>query len=99
MDHMKKNIYLILNAIYLVITILFDAFVYQRLPETIKTQFGFRGGAVNTMPKFTYMLITVGILLLLFVMGNRKDKMVQIKFIAISTIIVIANIIMLALQI
>lgn len=98
MNHIKKNIYPILNGIYLVITLLFDAYAYGRLPATITTQFSFRGEASNTMPKLTYMLITAGIILLLFLMGNRKDKYVQIKYIAINTIIVVANIIMLGLQ-
>lgn len=98
MNLIKKNIYPILNGIYLVITLLFDAYAYQRLPETIATQFNFRGEMANTMPKPTYMLITTGIILLLFLLGNRKEKFVQIKYIAISTIIVIANIVILALQ-
>ncbi len=98
MNQIKKNIYLILNGIYLVITLLFDAYAYQKLPETIATQFSFRGETANTMPKTTYMLITAGIILLLFLMGNRKEKLVQIKYLAVSTIVVIANIVMLAIQ-
>ncbi len=98
MNKIKKNIYPILNGIYLVITLLFDAYAYSRLPDRIATQLSFRGGLGNTMPKLTYMLITVGIILLLFFMGNRKAKWEQIKFIAVSTIVVIANIVMLALQ-
>jgi uncharacterized membrane protein len=98
MNQIKKNFYPILNGIYLVITLLFDAYAYQRLPDTIATQFSSRGGVTNTMPKLTYMLITAGILLLLFLFGNRKEKITQIKNIAVSTIIVIANIVILAIQ-
>ncbi len=98
MNQIKKNFFLILNGIYMVVTLIFDAFVYGKLPETIATQFSFRGEAVNTMPKLTYMLITIGLIVLLFLMGNRKEKMVQIKYLAASTILVIANIVMLAFQ-
>jgi hypothetical protein len=98
MNQIKKNIYSILNGIYLVITLLFNVYAYPRLPDTIATQFSFRGGVVNTMPKLPYMLITVGFILFLFLLGNRKEKLVQIKFLAVSTILVIANIVMLAFQ-
>ncbi len=98
MNQIKKNIYPILNGIYLVITLLFDAYAYPRLPDTIATQLSFRGGVSNTMPKLTYMLITVGIILLLFLIGNRKVKFEQLKYIAVSTIIVVANIVMLVFQ-
>jgi hypothetical protein len=98
MLNIKKNIYTILNGIYLVITLLFDVYAYGRLPGTIATQFSFKGEAVNTMPKLTYMIITGGIILLLFLMGSRKDKFVQIKYIAASTILVVANVVMLILQ-
>ena len=98
MNQLKKYIYPIWNGIYLVITLLFDAYAYQRLPDTIATQFSAQGGVSNTMPKLTYMLITAGILLLLFLFGYRKDKIAQMKSIAVSTIIVIANIVILAIQ-
>lgn len=98
MKQIMKNIYPVLNGIYLVITLLFDMYAYPRLPDRIATQISFRGGVANTMPKLTYMLITAGIILILFLMGNRKEKIVQIKYIAVSTILVIANIVMLAIQ-
>jgi uncharacterized membrane protein len=98
MNQIKKNIYPILNGIYLVITLLFNVYAYPRLPDTIATQFSFRGGVANTMPKLTYMLITVGIISLLFLLGNRKEKFVQIKYLALNTILVIANIVMLVIQ-
>ncbi|MDF2905767.1 MAG: hypothetical protein K0R34_1088 [Herbinix sp.] len=98
MSYIKNNIYMILNGVYLVITLLFDVFAYGRLPGTITTQFSFRGEAANTMPKLTYMLVTAGIILLLFLLGRRRERMVQIKYLAANTILVIANIVMLALQ-
>ena len=98
MKQIKNNFYPIVNGCYLVITLLFDIYAYGRLPETITTQFGFRGEATNTMPKLTYMLISAGIIMVLFLLGNRKERFVQIKYIAASTILVVANIVMLALQ-
>ncbi len=97
MKNWKENIYPILNGSYLLITLLFDVYANGRLPDTIATQFNAKGVA-NTMPKLTYMLITLGILLLLFMLGNRKEKTERIKYIAISTLLVIVNIIVLAIQ-
>lgn len=94
----KNNFYPIVNGCYLVITLLFDIYAYGKLPQTIATQFGFRGETTNTMPKLTYMLVTAVIIMFLFLLGNRKERFVQIKYIAVSTILVVANIVMLALQ-
>ena len=87
-----------MNGSYLLITFLFDVYAYGRLPDNIATQFNSKGVA-NTMPKLTYMLIIIGILLFLFMLGNGKGKTERIKYVAISTLLVIANIIVLAIQI
>jgi uncharacterized membrane protein len=98
MKQVRKYTYPLLHGIYLIITLIFDAYAYTKLPEKISTQFSLSGGAVNTMPKLVYMLISVGIILILYIMGIHKSKIDRIKFTIINTIIVVANIVMLAVQ-
>ncbi|MBP1754501.1 MAG: hypothetical protein H6Q59_899 [Firmicutes bacterium] len=98
MNQWKKYGYPIVHTICLVITIIFDAIMYPRLPEKIATQISTHGELANVMPKWIYMMITVGILLLLFAFGNLKEKSVKIKYSVIAGIIVIANIVILVVQ-
>jgi hypothetical protein len=98
MKNIKSNLYPIMNGIYLIGTILIDLFAYGRLPDTIATQFSISGNTANTMPKLTYMLITTGIILVLFVLGIQKDRYGRIKLLAANTILFIANIILLVVQ-
>lgn len=98
MKQFKNYSYPILHGLGLLITIAFDAVMYPRLPSEIATQIGTHGEMDNIMPKWTYMLITVGILVVLYILGNKRDKTTQIKNTIISAVIIIANIVMLLIQ-
>lgn len=98
MKQFKYYSYSILHGLGLLITIAFDAVMYPRLPDTIATQISTHGEMGNLMPKGIYMSITVGILLLLYILGKNKDRTGRIKNSIVSVIIIIANIVMLSLQ-
>lgn len=98
MKKIKGNIFLIINGIYIVITGGFNSFAYFRLPDTIDTQFSFTGGHVNTMPKAIYLIGSVVIVLILAVFGAKKEIEIKIKYTIINTIIVIANIVIILMQ-
>jgi len=98
MKQLKQYTYMIVNGIYLAITTGFDLYAYAKLPDTMKTQISITGGSANTMPKSIYMAVTVGLLLILTALGSRREKAVQIKYTIINAIIVIANIVIIAVQ-
>ena len=98
MKQFKYYSYSILHGIGLLFTIVFDAVMYPRLPDQIATQFSTRGEMGNIMPKWIYMLVTIGILLILYVLGKNNDRAARIKNSVVSVVIIIANIVMLSLQ-
>lgn len=98
MKQLKYYSYSILHGIGLLITIAFDAVMYPKLPDKIATQISTHGEMGNIMPKGIYMLITVGILLLLYILGKNKDRAGKIKNSIVSVVIIVANIVMLSMQ-
>ena len=98
MKQFKQYYYQIMNTIAVMVTVIFDICTYPRLPQKIATQIGFHGDRVNTMPKLVYMLITAGIMVLLFAFGYSREKAVRIKYTLVNIVLLIANIIMISIQ-
>ncbi len=98
MKQLKQYYYQIMNIIAVMVTVIFDVCTYSRLPQKIATQISFHGDRVNTMPKLVYMLTTVGIMVLLFAFGYSRDKAVRIKYTVVNIVLLIANIIMISMQ-
>ncbi len=94
----KEKIYLWISMAYLLITGGFNLYGYFNLPSEIATQFSFSGEQVNHMPTPIYLLISFGIVFLLAMFSLTKGQEQKIKFLIVNTIIVIANIIMIVMQ-
>lgn len=95
-----KNINKVLtwiSIIYIVITVGFNVFGYFHLPDVIATQMSFSGSEVNHMPTPIY-LISTSILVTILSIGCITKKEQKLKYGLINTIIVIANIVMISVQ-
>jgi uncharacterized membrane protein len=98
MDKKKPNIFLILSSIYMIITGAINIYGYFNLPEVIATQFSLTGRQVNTMKTPIYLLGSFAIVVILSVLCIKKEKEQQIKYLLISSFIVIVNIVMIITQ-
>lgn len=98
MNFIKNKLHILLNIIYVVVTALVNVFGYFRLPDVIATQFG-SDSRVNHMPKAIYLPGSFLIILILAVFCIRTEPGQRIKYLIINTIIFVANIIMILVQI
>lgn len=94
----KGNVFLWLHICYIIITGSINLYGYFKLPEEIATQISFTGGQVNHMSKTVYLLIIFGIVLALSYFGIFKAKEQRLKYLLVNSVIVIANIIMIVIQ-
>jgi uncharacterized membrane protein len=94
----KGNIFLWLQICYIIITGSINLYGYFKLPEKVATQFSFTGEQVNHMSKSIYLLSAFGIVLLLSYFGIFKAKEQRLKYLLLNSVIVIANIVMIVIQ-
>jgi uncharacterized membrane protein len=98
MKSTKNKVYLLINAIYIIVTAAINIYGYFRLPEEIDTQFSFSGESVNHMPKSIYLIISFFIVLVLALFSIKNEPSQKLKYLIINSIIFIANIIMIFIQ-
>lgn len=98
MNFIKNKLHILLSIIYVVGTAIVNVFGYIRLPEVIATQFG-RDNKVNHLPKEIYLSGSFLIVSILAAICIKTEPAQRIKYLIINTIIFIANIIMILIQI
>jgi uncharacterized membrane protein len=98
MKKKKPSIFLILSSIYMTITGAINIYGYFNLPGEIDTQFSLTGKHVNRMQTPIYLLGSFAIIAILSVLCIKKEKEQQIKYLLISSFIVVVNIVMIVTQ-
>lgn len=99
MKFTKNKVYFLINAVYIIVTAVINIVGYFRLPEEIATQFGFSGESVNHMPKSIYLVVSFFIVVVLALFSIKNEPAQKLKYLIINSIIFIANIIMIFIQI
>ena len=99
MKKQKFSIMIIIFIICVAITGVANIIGYRELPAMVATQLGMSGKLQNTMPKAFYLLLTFAVTVLISLMGYFRESNDRIKFVVADVIVVIANIIMISIQI
>lgn len=94
----KSKALFMICMIYIVITGAINLIGYFNLPEKMASQFSFRGGSANTMPKSVYLLFGFALVLLLSLYSIKSEREQKIKYFLVDSIIVVANIILIIIQ-
>ncbi len=87
-----------INVGFLIITAIINIIGYYKLPGEIATQFSLTGEKVNYMSKTIYLLGSFGIVLLLTLVGKFKEQEQKLKYLLVNCLIVVANIVMIVIQ-
>ncbi|MDF2543708.1 MAG: hypothetical protein K0S47_3426 [Herbinix sp.] len=90
--------YSIVSTIFIIMTGAINLFGYFKLPDTIATQFSFHGGSVNHMPKSIYLIASFFLILLITVFLVKGEKQQKLKYFITDLILVIANTVMIVIQ-
>lgn len=98
MTEKKQKFYFWISMLYVLVTGGFNLYGYFNLPSEIATQFSFTGEQVNRMPTYIYMLVSFGIVLMISLFCITKGQEQKLKFLLVNTIIVIANIALIVMQ-
>lgn len=95
----KNKIIRWISIIYILTTGGFNLIGYFNLPDIIATQFSFSGEQVNHMPTPIYLIASFLLVTILSVVCiTRQELQQKIKYLLVNTIILIANIVMIATQ-
>lgn len=98
MKKLKEDILLLINMVFLLITAVINVYGYFHLPDEVATQFSFNGSKVNVMHKETYLVGGFVLMCLMAFMSRKGTKESRIKYTAVNAIILVANIVMIVIQ-
>jgi cytochrome bd-type quinol oxidase subunit 2 len=98
MNKLKNNVFFNINLGYILVTGLINLYGYFQLPERMVTQISLTGGKTNTMPTPVYLLAVFVGMIIFTVLGRKSERDQKMKWFFTTTIIFIANIIMIAIQ-
>lgn len=87
-----------LSAAFIIITAGINIFGYFNLPEKISTQISTSGKSSNTMSTPLYLVVSFLAVVLLSFLFFKSENEQKIKWLVTNIIIVIANIVMIAVQ-
>ena len=83
----------------MIITVSINVLGYLRLPDEIATQISLTGGSVNRMPTAIYLTGSFVLIAIFALLTLRNEREQRIKYFLVNTILTVANIIMIAIQI
>lgn len=81
-----------------VVTLLINIIAYKYLPDHVALQISFSGELRNFVPKIVFVFASPAVLMLLYYVNNSKEPGRKFKFIFISLIIFVINIIFIYLN-
>lgn len=99
MKRIKEDILLLINMAFLLITAVINVYGYFHLPDEIATQFSMNGTKANVMQKEIYLVGGFALMCLLAFMSRKGTKESRIKYTVVNAIILVANIVMIVIQI
>ena len=94
----KNNRTLIISLIYIVITGGINLYAYFNLPDRMATQISLSGEKVNTMPTPLYLSGVFVAVLVISTIYLKVEKERKIKLLLVDSLIVVANIVMIVIQ-
>jgi uncharacterized membrane protein len=98
MKKLKEDSLLLINMAFLLITAVINVYGYFHLPDKIATQISFHGTMDNMMQKEIYLVGGFAIMCLLTFVNRKGTKESRIKYTIVNAIIMVANIVMIAIQ-
>lgn len=98
MKNKRYNLIQVICSIYIVLTGGFNLYSYFHLPDTMATQISFSGEKVNHMPTPVYLLCAFLLTLILGMLSVKNEREQRMKYFLGTTIVFIANVVLLVMQ-
>jgi|GEM_PF-2314125 len=89
---------LLLCAIFIIITGGINLFGYFNLPDQIATQISMTGEHVNRMSTSLYLSLVFALVVVFSVLSLNVEKEKKIKWLSVDAVIVVANMVMIIIQ-
>lgn len=94
----KEKSVFYLSIFYITFTFILDLIGYFKLPDKIATQFSLSGEATKHTSTPIYLIISFAIITLLSIFCMKKDSSQKLKYILVTTLVVIANAVTIIVQ-